>query len=46
MFRAESAKEQDDEAVMQNFLFKINLILFAGSVIAIRAGKFYFLILF
>ena len=39
MFRAESAKEQDDEAVMQNFLFKINVILFVGTVVAIRAGK-------
>lgn len=29
----------DEEAAMQGFLFKVNVALFVGSIIAIRTGK-------
>lgn len=40
MRRGPAAEEKDDEARMQSILFKINTILFIGTVIAIRAGKY------
>ena len=40
MIRSANAEnEQDDEAVMQNFLFKVNVLLFFGTIGAIQAGK-------
>jgi hypothetical protein len=38
MKRVAAADEKDDEAQVQSVLFKINLALFVGTVIAIRAG--------
>lgn len=38
MKRVASADEKDDEASVQSILFKINVALFIGTVIAIRAG--------
>jgi hypothetical protein len=31
--------QEDEEAAMQSFLFKVNVALFFGSIIAIRTGK-------
>lgn len=39
MKRVTASDEKDDEAKMQSILFKINTILFIGTVVAIRAGK-------
>ena len=39
---ANAASEQDDEAVMQNFLFKVNLLLFVGTIGVIKAGTFFY----
>lgn len=30
---------EDEEAAMQGFLFKVNVALFVGSIIAIRTGN-------
>ncbi len=35
---ARPAEEQDEEAAVQNFLFKINVILFVGTIAAIQTG--------
>lgn len=39
MIRTARPDEQDEEAKMQNLMFKINLFLFAGTIVAIRVGK-------
>jgi hypothetical protein len=36
------AGHDDEEAAMQGFLFKVNVALFFGSIIAIRTGKYKF----
>lgn len=38
MIRSSGSEEADDEAKMQNFMFKLNMFLFVGTVVAIRAG--------
>ena len=38
MKRVAAADEKDDEAKVQSILFKINVALFLGTVVAIRAG--------
>ncbi len=38
MIRGQGAGE-DEEAAMQKFMFKINVVLFFGSIVAIRTGK-------
>ncbi len=38
MIRGQGAGE-DEEAAMQGFLFKVNVALFFGSIVAIRAGE-------
>ena len=41
MIRSANAEtEQDDEAVMQNFLFKVNVLLFFGTIGVIKAGEY------
>ena len=43
MIRSKNANsEVDEEAVMQSFLFKVNVLLFAGTICAIKFGKLYF----
>jgi hypothetical protein len=39
MIRMPNAQEQEEEAKAQNFIFKINLVLFFGSIAAINIGK-------
>ena len=39
MIRGQGAAE-DEEAAMQGFLFKVNVALFFGSIIAIRTGDY------
>lgn len=38
MIRGPADNEQDEETRMQNLMFKINLMLFAGTIVAIRVG--------
>lgn len=46
MMRMPSAKEQEEEAKAQDFMFKLNLVLFVGSIIAINVGKWFKDVLF
>ena len=39
MIRVASAEEREQEERFQNVLFKVNLLLFAGTIVAIKAGK-------
>jgi hypothetical protein len=39
MIRGSKPEEQDDEASLQNFLFKINVFLFVGTIAAIKTGN-------
>jgi hypothetical protein len=41
MMRIATAQEQEEEAKMQNFIFKINIALFVGTIVAIKAGTIY-----
>ncbi len=42
MIRSKNASsEVDEEAVMQSFLFKVNVLLFAGTICAIKFGELY-----
>jgi hypothetical protein len=35
------ADEQDEESKMQDFMFKLNIVLFVGTIVAIKAGRFF-----
>ncbi len=39
MIRAANAEERDQEQAVQRLMFKINVGLFIGTVIAINVGK-------
>lgn len=38
MFRSQDASESQDEAKMQDLMFKLNIALFIGTIVAIRTG--------
>ena len=40
MIRSANANSEiDEEAAMQSFLFKVNVLLFAGTIFAIKLGR-------
>ena len=40
MFRAQDPSDNQDEAKMQDLMFKLNIVLFIGTIVAIRTGNF------
>jgi hypothetical protein len=43
MIRVASQAEQEEEAKAQNIMFKMNVILFFGTIAAIRFGNLFFI---
>ena len=41
MIRTSKADEQDEEAQLQNMMFKLNVFLFVGTIAAIRACMYF-----
>lgn len=40
MFRTQEAGDNQDEAKMQDLMFKLNIGLFIATIVAIRTGNF------